>query len=367
MNDTIYIENTESLWQKRGEMTPLPLWFQLVLLAGVTLLSGLFSVTPLMPLALALSSAGFALLLVQCRRFYIWVALPAAFFLCFLANGVGFLPSLISLAFVPCALILSVCLFLRKKCSPTVLWVTLFLVVATLAAFAGFLKMNYGDIIGGAKTLWNEIAETGRETIQKTFDTTGLPPSLSELYTEYYESITETIDLTPYFLPGMLLILSASTAWLSCKVLFRLLKRSGGKDFFFEKNWNVMVPAWWAYAYVIVTLASLIIAFLPESEERRLSVMAANLIVLLEAPLFVIGCRRVRILLRKFRRNGIMLPYYGTVILGVLLAICQPRLVLLGLAFIGTMYIIRRYKRKKMSGTFPPQDFSDEDMNGKGE
>ncbi|MBQ3791498.1 MAG: hypothetical protein II797_00155, partial [Clostridia bacterium] len=161
-----------------------------------------------------------------------------------------------------------------------------------------------------------------------------------------------------YAVPGMWICLSALSMWAAAKLVRRGIMRCGAHDIFFYKNWNIMVPAGWVFAFIAVTVAALVIAFLPESENKlRYSAILFNFSSVIELPLLGIGFRRARITLRKLKTLRFPFPIWVIVLLFVLVTICQPSLSLVALTCIGAWYILKRYLDKKKKS--PPEDPSD--------
>lgn len=335
-----------SLWQTRDTLPALPHTAALALLLLTAGLAGVFGGSGIPSvLVTMLLAAIYAALLLLYRTPLVLLALPGAYLIAFFFTRDP-LGALAALAFAPLGAVIAVCIYRRRKCFRTVLWLT----GASLVVFAGVaaaaLSVAYGSVADGLRAVFAETDKYLAESWQMLV--TELGASRAADYEETWKLLTSSY---PYFLPGFAVLAAMVLSWASCKLTRRILIWLHADKAFFRKKWTIMVPVPWAYAYVGVTLATLAVSLLSIviKNAEWLVFGITDLLMVLEPPLVAIGARRFRVTLRRLRRRGLTAPYIVLVILFVGIGCCAGfELLPFLLAYLGTLYVIRRAKMKRI-------------------
>ena len=335
-----------SLWQERDTLPKLPHTAAIALLLLTAGLAGIFGGDGVAAFAvMMLLAAIYAVLLLLYRTPLVFLAIPVAYLVSFFftRNSLTALPSL---AFAPLGAVIALCIYRRRKCFRTVLWLTAVSLVLYAGIAAGTLYAEYGSVAEGIRAIRAEADKYLAEYWQTLVSTLGATRAA-----DFEDSWKLLSSAYVYFLPGFAVMSAMILSWAACKLTRRFLIWLHADKFFFRKKWTVMVPLAWAYAYIIATVATLRVSLIGLVIEWGdwLVYGVTDLLMVLEPPLVAIGARRLRVTLRRLRRRGMTGMYILLVILMIGILCCAGfELLPFLIAYVGTMYVLRRAKLKRM-------------------
>lgn len=333
-----------SLWQTRNELPSLPHGAAAALMILVAALAGVFAATETTVLVMTLVTAIYASLLLLYRSPLVLLPVPAAYLIAFFLYKSP-LTALLSLAFAPCAAVIAVSVFRRRKCFRTTITLTAVSLAVAAGCTALMLYLSFGSVSEGITAVFAAIDQSLADTW--TLMITQLGAANAAEYEEVWRSVTANYK---FILPGAVISTAMIASWAACKLTHRILVWLHADKSFFRKKWTVMVPVAWAYAYIIVTVSVLVVSLLLLTSDTEWPLyLITNLLAVTEPPLIAIGFRRFRLTLRRLRRRGFIFPYILLVIGLVAFACCMGVTFLpFLLAYTGAMYVIRRHKAKKL-------------------
>ena len=334
-----------SLWQTRDTLPALPHSAALAILLLTAALAGIFSGSASSVLVTMLTAAVYAVLLLMYRTPLVLLALPGAYLIAlfFIRDPLGALPAL---AFAPLGAVIAACIYRRRKCFRTVLWLTAVSLLVFVGVTVGMLCTQYDSLADGVRAVLAEMDKYLAESWQLLVKQLG-----TEKAAELEEAWKSLAASYPYFLPGFAALTAMVLSWASCKLTRRILIWLHADKSFFRKKWTIMVPVPWAYAFVAVTLATIVVSLLSFTVDGAdwLVCVIADLLMVLEPPLVAIGARRLRLTLRRLRRRGLTAPYIFLVVFLVAAGCCAGlELIPFLFAYLGTLYVTRRAKIKRL-------------------
>lgn len=330
----------------------------ILLMITTATISGLFCLSNSGILSSMVAAALFATLLLLFRHPLVFLTIPLSYLVAFFLWSSP-LAALTALGYVPPAIVLALAISARKKCAPTVLWLSLVGLLTGGLFFAAYLYRTYGSLIGGFSEMYAQVLETFHSAIVEQMLDPSLSDSLRAFYQEYLNAI-ETASITVlYFLPGLIVFILFLLSWITAKLTKRFLRIFRAERFYFRKYWRVYVPAWWAKLYIVLSLFGMPLVFFSGKVANIIYYVILNLLLILEPPILVIGLRRLFTLLRKLRQSGFLLLYFAACTLCLLALCCAPQFLFVGMTYVGAFHSINRGKAKKFAAAVPPESSED--------
>ncbi len=345
-----YIEG--DLWAQRDRLPKLHPAAAVLLLLFASLSSGAFAPTGAGILTVALDASVFAFLLLLWRTPLCWLSVPVAFLFSFLLYR-NVLLCVSSLFFAPLGAILALCIFRRRKCAPTVLRLTLCMLVLV----GGHLLLLLHEAYGSISAIVAEVSGMIETTAKATLEDMASNADSQTLY-EYYERFIKTdlpliLQYWPLMIPGIALFTFMLFSWISCRFTKLLTRIFRAETAIFKRKWAVMVPLWWVVAFVATAVLYVVSTFLSYLKIYLPMIIAADLLFIVAPPLFAIGFRRMANSLRRIRAAGSNFPYMMIIVIMIAMLCCAWQVVLIAMTFYGALYVVQRYRRRKTAAADP--------------
>jgi len=320
----------------------------IILMITVAGISGLFCLSPSGLLSSTLATALFAVLLLLAKRPLALLTVPLSYLaaLLFFSSPIG---AIAALGYVPAGTALAISIAKRKRCASAVFWVTLLSLVTAGIFLGAYLLSTYGSLTGGFMKMYALIEENTRASLAALITDQTLPQSLQSTYQESLLLLEESFRLTLYLLPGLAVSTFFFLSWIAAKLAKRFLRAFRAERYFFRKYWRIYVAAWWAKLFIALTVFSMVLSFFEGKTADILYYIIANLLLVFEPPVMMVGVRRLFTLLRKLRKSGALPIYFAACTLFVLCLCCSASYLLVGLTYVGAFHSIAKGKRKKLA------------------
>lgn len=342
----------KNLYSIRDRLPLLPLPTAVIAALLVCLLSS-FSALMLMSSAItalalsAVSSAVFTLLLILCRRLWVFMTAPVVIAVVIIFSSEisdSITTAVFSLLFLIAGLALASCVYLGKSCSATILSVSLVLALWLLICILLFILVTPG-LYDFSESVQKNLLKTG----QTVFD--GLVSSLSSVTIKLYdgaeqnllshESATQVVRYLSLLAPSILSLSVMGVAFLAAKTLYGFFVLFGITDLLRDPKWMINPKKSTAYVYCF----SYIMAFLFSTSQGMEGIYFAfyNISVIFTAPMAVSGLREMK---RKILKNTSSIARAGWVVLILIVFTVNMTLIFTIAAFFGVFTILKKKSPK---------------------
>lgn len=346
-------KSNKNLYDIRSRLPLLPLPTAIIAAFLVCLLSSFSAVIMLngvIVIALALSSvasAVFALLLILCRRFWVFAVAPviivSVFVFC--SDSSGFVTAvLFSQTFLPAGIILAACVYLGKTCSSSILSVSAALAPWLVLCVLSFVILSL-DIFDFTLT----IPENFSNITSDLYD--GIISSITSMtLTSYdggeqilfsYDAAVQIVNYVSLMSPALIILSLMGTAFVSVKTLYGFFVLFGITDLLRDHRWMINPKK----STAIVYCASYILAFI-FSITKGVDVLyytAYNLSVIFSAPMAVCGFREI---MKRVSKNASSKVKIAWIVLFIFIFIGSTNFFVAVSAFFGVFKILKKKKNK---------------------
>lgn len=347
------VKSTKNLYDIRSRLPLLPLPTAVIAAFLVCLLSSFSAVIMLngvIVVALALSavaSAVFALLLILCRRVWVFAVVPVIIsaVVIFCADSSGLSAALVfSQTFLAVGLVLAACIYLGKTCSYSIIAVSVTLAPWLLVCLILFIILspdmyNFGLTI--RENISNITSDLYNGTISSITSMTLTSYDGVEQTVFSHEAAVQIVNYISIMSPALIILSLMGTAFLSAKTLYGFFVLFGITDLLRDHKWMINPRKSTAVVYCI----SYLFAFL-FSTAKGMDVLyfaAYNVSVIFSAPMAVCGFREI---LKKISKNASAKIKLAWVVLFIFIFIGSTSLFIAVAAFFGVFTTLKKKTRK---------------------
>lgn len=326
--------NKTSYTKKRPDLPSAPNYIIIINTVLILILSSVILYGSLFTQFLLTTAAAilFSVNLLSKRSFWVLLAIPfsyiASFVLCKDA-----IAALLSLLYVPFAILIAVFLYSSSGCSQTIIAYTALSVTVKILLLSGALIITYGSLTKGINAYMTGLENTVNEFVLRlqesdAFAEITIPDSLSS------QLVRMAVSLTP----GILILWCEIEAAIAVRLCWRYLKKLRIAPALRPGGWTLTVGRPVGIIFAVSYVSSFLLSV--SSSTAMFSYAAINLTLVMMPPIFLTGIRTFKEKMSKF--SGI--ARFGIIVGALSVALFVPAIMTLGfmlICFAGTLSTIK--------------------------